>query len=134
MDLQPNSDIVRRMWELYASGRPGDLLEHVDPDVEWHPLIDGTVYRGREELGRWATEVQSTWKSVVVVLEGLREAPEEHVVAFGRLVAFDHGGEQDVDGPIAWVLQFRESRVVHARAFRDRDDAEAWVSARPARP
>ncbi|MEA2253136.1 MAG: SnoaL-like domain [Solirubrobacteraceae bacterium] len=134
MDRQPNSDIVRRMWDLYASGRPRDLLEHVDPDVEWHPLVNGTVCRGREELGRWASDVQTTWKSVVVVLEGMSEAPEERVVAFGRIVAFDHGGEQDLDSPIAWVLQFRESRVVHARAFRGRADAEAWVSARPERP
>jgi ketosteroid isomerase-like protein len=134
MQRQPNSAIVRRMWELYAAGRPRELLTHLDPDVEWHPMRNGTVCRGHEELGAWARQVQSTWKSVIVVLESMREVPEERVVAFGRIVAFDHGGDQDVDTPIAWVLQFRDSRVVHARAFGDHADAEAWVSRPAGRP
>jgi ketosteroid isomerase-like protein len=133
MERRANSDVVRRMWELYAGGRPRDVLEHVEPDVEWRPVLDGAVYRGHDELGRWAHEIQATWKSVILELEGLHDAPGEQVVAFGRIVAFDHGGEQDLDAPIAWVLHFRGARVAHARAFRDRADAEAWLSARPGR-
>jgi hypothetical protein len=129
-----NSEVFQRVWELYAAGRGPEILEHLDPAVEWHPsLVEPAPYHGHAGVRTWASAVGGAWKSVTVVLEGLHEV-DGCVVASGRVVAFDHGGEQVVDTVITCVAEFRLGRVARARSFRSAEDAMCWVSARPALP
>jgi hypothetical protein len=131
---QSNSDVFQRVWELYAAGRGLEILEHLDPGVEWRPvLVEPAAYYGHAGVRTWATAVHGAWKSVTVVLEELREV-DGCVVASGRIAAFDHGGEQVVDSVLTCVAEFRRGRVVRACSFFSDDDALAWVSARPALP
>ena len=130
-----NSEVFQRVWELYAAGRGPEILEHLDPAVEWRPvagrarrLITATpaCAPGRAPCG-------GAWKSVTVVLDELREV-DGCVVASGRIAAFDHRGDQVVDSVLTCVAEFRDGRIVRARSFLSDDDALAWVSARPALP
>jgi len=134
MEARSNSELFQRVWELYAAGRGAEVLDHLDPAVEWHPaLLDPAPYRGRAGVRAWAAGVQRACKSVTIVLEQLREV-DGCVVASGRIAAFDHGGEQVVDSVVACVAEFRRELVVRAWAFVSVDEALAWVSARPALP
>jgi ketosteroid isomerase-like protein len=129
-----NSEVFQRIWELYAAGRGLEILEHLDPEVEWLPaLVDPASYQGRDGVRAWASAARRAWKSVTVVLASLREV-EGCVVASGRISALDHRGDQVVDTDIACVAEFRDGRVVRAASFLSDDDALAWVSARPALP
>ena len=129
-----NSEVFQRVWELYAAGRGAEILEHLDPEVEWRPALMGPAsYRGHDGVRAWASASRRAWKSVTVVLEALREV-DGCVIASGRLSALDHGGEQVVDSDITCVAEFRDGRVVRAASFVSDDDALAWVSARPALP
>jgi hypothetical protein len=129
-----NSEVFQRVWELYAAGRGPEILEHLDPAVEWRPsLVEPAPYHGHAGVRTWASAVGGAWKSVTVVLEELREV-DGCVVASGRVAAFDHGGDQVVDTVITCVAEFRHARIVRACSFRSDDDALAWVSARPALP
>jgi ketosteroid isomerase-like protein len=129
-----NSDVFQRVWELYAAGRGPEILEHLDPDVEWRPaLVAPTSYRGHDGVRAWARASRRAWKSVTVVLEGLREV-DGCVVASGRVSAFDHSGDQVVDTVLACVAEFRGGRIARAASFVSEGDALAWVSARPALP
>ena len=129
-----NSEVFQRVWELYAAGRGPEILEHLDPEVEWRPaLVDPRSYRGHDGVRTWAAASSRAWKSVTVVLESLREV-DGCVVASGRISALDHSGEQVVDSEVACVAEFRDGRVVRAASFLSDDDALAWVSARPALP
>jgi len=131
---QSNSDVFQRVWELYAAGRGAEILEHLDPEVEWRPaLVEPAPYHGHEGVRTWAAAAGRAWKSVTVVLEELREV-DGCVVASGRVAAFDHAGEQVVDTVLACVAEFRGGRIVRAGSFVSDDDALAWVSARPALP
>lgn len=129
-----NSEVFQRIWELYAAGRGLEILEHLDPEVEWLPaLVDPASYRGRDGVRAWASASRRAWKSVTVVLASLREV-DGCVIASGRISALDHRGDQVVDSDIACVAEFRDGRVVRAASFLSDDDALAWVSARPALP
>jgi ketosteroid isomerase-like protein len=122
------------VWELYAAGRGPEILEHLDPQVEWRPaLVDPAPYHGHDGVRAWASAARRAWKSLTVVLESLREI-DDCVVASGRLSALDGRGEQVVDTDITCVAEFRDGRVVRAASFLSDDEALAWVSARPALP
>jgi ketosteroid isomerase-like protein len=132
--VQSNSDVFQRIWELYAAGRGPEILEHLDPAVEWRPvLVDPAAYYGHGGVRTWAGAVRDAWKSVTVVLEELREV-DGCVVASGRIAAFDYRDEPVVDSVLTCVAEFRRGRVVRAHSFFSVDDALAWVSARPALP
>jgi hypothetical protein len=134
MSAASNRAVFERVWELYAAGRGREILEHLDPAVEWRPaLLDPAPYHGHDGVRRWATAMRRAWKSVTLVLEDLREI-EDCVLALGRIAAFDHGGEQVVDTVLACVAEFRRGLVVRACSFVSADDALAWISARPALP
>jgi ketosteroid isomerase-like protein len=129
-----NSEVFQRVWELYAAGRGPEILEYLDPDVEWRPaLVEPASYRGHDGVRAWAAASGRAWKSVTVVLEHMREV-DGCVVASGRVSAFDHSGNQVVDTVVACVAEFRQQRVVRAASFHSEDEALAWVSARPALP
>jgi hypothetical protein len=129
-----NSAIFQRVWELYAAGRGREILDHLDPHIEWHPaLLEPGAYRGHTAVARWASTRRRAWKSVTLVLEELREI-DGCVVASGRVAAHDHGGESVVDATVTCVAEFRRGLVVRARAFLSRDEALGWLSARPALP
>jgi ketosteroid isomerase-like protein len=129
-----NREVFQRVWELYAAGRAPEILEHLDPEVEWRPaLVDAAPYHGHDGVRAWAGASRRAWKSVTVVLESLREV-DGCVVASGRVSALDHHGDQVVDSDVVCVAEFRDGRVVRAASFVSEDDALAWVSARPALP
>ena len=134
MRTRSNREVFQRIWELYAAGRGPEILEHLDPEVEWRPaLVDPTPYHGHDGVRAWASASRRAWKSVTVVLASLREL-DGCIIASGRLSALDHDGDQVVDSDIACVAEFRDGRVVRAASFLSEDDALAWVSARPALP
>jgi hypothetical protein len=134
VEAPSNSAVFQRVWELYAAGRGLEILEHLDPAVEWHPaVLDPDSYHGHAGVERWAAGMRHAWKSVTVVLDELREV-EDCVVASGRIAAYDHGGEPVVDTVLACVAEFRRGLVVRARSFVSLDEALAWISARPALP
>jgi hypothetical protein len=129
-----NSDIFERVWELYAAARGPEILEHLDPAVEWRPaLVHPAPYHGHAGVRTWAVAVKQAWKSVTVVLEEQREVGG-CVVASGRIAAFDHADKQVVDSVLTCVAEFRHGRIVRACSFFSADDALAWISARPALP
>jgi ketosteroid isomerase-like protein len=129
-----NREVFQRVWELYAAGRGPEILEHLDPQVEWRPvLVDPAPYHGHDGVRAWASASRRAWKSLTVVLESLREI-DGCVIASGRLSALNHNGEQVVDSDITCVAEFRDGLVVRAASFVSEDEALAWVSARPALP
>ena len=133
MEATSNTDVFQRVWDLYATGRTREILDHVDPGVEWRPtVLDPATYRGHAGVQRWATGARSAWKSITVVYDDMREVADDCVVSDGRIAAFDHGGQLVIDSPLACVAEFRDGMVVRACAFVSLDEAMAWVSARPA--
>jgi hypothetical protein len=131
MEAHSNSDVFQRVWDLYATGRTREILDHVDPGVEWRPtVLDDATYRGHDGVRCWATAARRAWKSITVVYDDMREVAGDYVVSDGRIAAFDHDGQLVIDSPLACVAEFRDGMVVRACAFVTLDEAMAWVSDR----
>jgi hypothetical protein len=131
MEALSNSDVFQRVWDLYATGRTREILDHVDPGVEWRPtVLDDATYRGHEGVRGWATAARLAWKSITVVYDDMREVADDCVVSDGRIAAFDHDGQLVIDSALACVAEFRDGVVVRACAFVTLDEAMAWVSDR----
>ena len=132
MEAASNGQVFQRVWELYATGRTVEILDHVDAAVEWQPtVLDPATYHGHAGVRRWAASMRRAWKSITVVYEDMNEVAGDCVVSNGRIAAFDHDGELVIDSPLACVAEFRDRRVVRACAFVSLDEAMAWVSSRP---
>jgi hypothetical protein len=135
MEVASNGEVFQHVWELYATGRTSEILDHVDGAVEWRPtVLDPATYHGHAGVRRWAGSMRRAWKSITVVYEDMREVDGDCVVSNGRIAAFDHDGELVIDSTLACVAEFRGRRVVRACAFVSLDDAMAWVSARSELP
>jgi ketosteroid isomerase-like protein len=132
MEVASNTHVFQHVWDLYATGRTHEILDHVDPGVEWRPtVLDTTTYRGHAGVQKWAASAKRAWKSITVVYDDMREVADDCVVSDGRIAAFDHDGELVIDSPLACVAEFRDGLVVRACTFVSLDEAMAWVSARP---
>ena len=64
VETQSNSEVFQRVWELYAAGRGPEILEHLDPDVEWRPRA------GRARRPTTATTACATWAVAVAAAPG----------------------------------------------------------------
>jgi len=125
-----NAEIFRAVWDAYTEGRWADMPKYLDPEVQWRPALTPELYQGLDDLRHWVKAVRREWKSMTIVFEDMREVADDCVVAFGRLTAFDYGGEQGFDDDMAWVAEFRDGRIIRATSFKDRDEALAYVTAR----
>jgi ketosteroid isomerase-like protein len=121
-----NADLIRRVYQAYASGNLATMLELVDPELEWtyldptleHPAPQ--VCHGRQEL----EQVLRGWAE-----HGLRAELEE-VAGSGELVMVSVR-TPGVDANHGWrrgdraysVFTVREGRIVALRDCRDRQEA-----------
>jgi ketosteroid isomerase-like protein len=134
VEAPSNSAVFQRIWELYAAGRGPEILEYLDPAIEWRPALhDPSRYHGHAGVRRWAAARRRAWKSVTILLEEVSDI-DGCVVASGRVAAYDHRGNQVVDSAVACAAVIHDGLVVRAAAFVERDAALSWVSARPAPP
>ena len=121
-----NAELVRRAYQVYASGDLDGMLELVDPDLEWTYLDPALkrptpqVCHGRQEL----EQVMRHWAD-----HGLRAELEE-VTTAGELVMVGvrtpgvdtHQGQRG-DNRVYSVFTVREGRIVALRDCRDRQEA-----------
>ena len=134
VEAPSNSAVFQRIWELYAAGRGPEILEHLDPAIEWRPVLhDPARYHGHAGVRRWAAARRRAWKSVTILLEDVSEI-DGCVVASGRVAAYDHCGNKVVDSAVACATEIHDGLVVRAAAFVERDAALRWVSGRAALP
>ena len=121
-----NAALIRRAYQVYASGDLAGMLEFVDPDLEWTYLDPTVEYptrqvcHGRQEL----EQVLRGWAE-----HGLRAELEE-VAGTGELVMVGvrtpgvdaHLGRGGDDRAYS-VFTVREGRIVALCDCRDRQEA-----------
>jgi uncharacterized protein len=123
---EENVEIVRRGYEAWNRRDFNQILDLVDPEIEWtfaqglRPGVDA-VYHGHEGVRRfWETFIEP-WEEITVEVEELRDSGDR-VLAFVRFRAVARDG-LTLDAPYVHVLTFRESRILRFEAFDNRDDA-----------
>ena len=128
---QENVEIARRVSEefnrAYAEGTT-DLYELLDPDVEWVPIkaiLEGTSgSRGHEGVRHWIEELRREWTAFETRPEQFRDLGDNGVLVLGTWRAQGRGGGVLLDIPqAAWLMRYRNGRVVKMQAFTERKKA-----------
>jgi ketosteroid isomerase-like protein len=127
---QENVEIARQLSEAfnraYAEGAT-ELYELLDPDIEWVPIkaiLEGTTYRGHEGVRQWIEELKRDWAAFETRPEQFRDLDGDRVLALGSWRARGRGGEVLLDIPQgAWLVQFRNGKVVRMETFTEREKA-----------
>jgi ketosteroid isomerase-like protein len=114
-------DVIRRFYHAFSQRDLDALLETLDPDVEFEPLLgvlyDRHVFHGHDEIAQWYEQLATEWDAFDgSVQDTLRVG--DHVVAFVHLVA--RRGAQSLDAEIGVECHFRGDRI---SSFVGRD---AW--------
>jgi ketosteroid isomerase-like protein len=123
---QENIEIPRRIMDAYNRGDIASFLEHLDPDVEWIPILatlEGRVYRGRAGVRRWLEELARDWEYFEPLYERFYDLGDV-VLILGRWRARGRvSGVELENQPGAWVYEIKDGKAVRMRTFTNRDEA-----------
>jgi uncharacterized protein len=123
---QENLEVPRRLIDAYNRGDVPAFLELLDPDVEWIPImamLEGRVYRGREDVLRWLEELARDWEYFEPCYEEYRDLGD-HVLVLGRWRARGRASGVELENqPGAWLYDVKGGKAVRMRTFTDRDEA-----------
>ena len=115
----------------YAALSRGDFpawVEQFDHDVELHelPQIPGTeVYRGRDEVVRWARQAYELVDSWDWTIEEVLYRGSDVLVLRVQLEARGKASSAPITTPVFHFLRFRGDTPVEVRGFLDQDPALA---------
>ena len=126
---QENLEVVRQMVDAVTRGDADAFVALCSPDVDWEENIVvfpglRRHYRGPAGLREWLEDgFGEEWQEIRVEVEELVDAPDERVLAGGRLVGRGKfsGVETELRG--YWVLWFEDGKVVRRQVFLDRSEA-----------
>jgi ketosteroid isomerase-like protein len=103
-------------------------LEEMDPDVEWRPsiqvLLGGkeTVYRGHDGVRDVLRETEEAWAESHWEFPEIRDLGER-IVAIGRFRARGRGSTIEAESPVAYLVDFKDSKVIRMWSYLDPNEA-----------
>ena len=121
-----DEDVIRTAIDAWNAGGVDAFLEHVTPDVEWHPppgFPEGELFSGRDAVAAALSEqFKSVFSSGRVEVRSVTPGPA------GWLVAAHHAVEGQASGmDLAWavylVLELEGELIRAMWAFLERDEA-----------
>jgi ketosteroid isomerase-like protein len=123
---EQNIQIARQTFEAICARDVEGLLQLYDPEIEFQPLTGMQVelggYQGHAGVRRYLAEAAEIWDEMLPHADDVR-ASGEHVVIVGGCAVRGRGSGAVSDPPMAWVLTFRDGKVVRHRAYRTSDEA-----------
>jgi ketosteroid isomerase-like protein len=121
-----NVQIARRTFDAIRARDIDGLVELYDPDIEFEPLTGIQVeiggYRGHAGVRRYFEEITQVWDVMLPHADDVR-AVDDQVVILGGCAVRGRGSGAISDNPMAWVLTFRDGKVLRHRAYRSREEA-----------
>ena len=121
-----NVQQVQRMAETFNRRDLEALLDVIDPDVEWIPImatLEGRVYRGHEGMRQWLDDLSTDWEVFETHQEEFREIGDR-VLVFGRWRARARSSGVELENePASWVIDLKDGKVVRLQTYTDRREA-----------
>jgi ketosteroid isomerase-like protein len=114
-------DAVRRIYDEFARG--GDGLEgllHKDFQIRMETVfIEEKTYKGMKGFARWRGDMDELFQSDSFKPEGLRSAADGRWVVLGRLQITEKESGDELDVPLAHVLEQRDKKVASVTAYSE---------------
>ncbi len=123
---QSNVELAKRVIDAFNRRDVDGIFECVNPDVEWFPAMSvtfGSGLRGREGIESYVREVSDSWEEYRVVLQDVRDLPDEQVLALSRVEGRGAGSGGLVDAQMGQVFDFRDGRIARVRTYLDHGQA-----------
>jgi ketosteroid isomerase-like protein len=123
---QEDLELVRRAVDAWNQRDPELWRSYATPDIEWTPAgpaaVEGTVYRGYDEVVAGLESVWQTWDEVFFEESEIR-AVEGATLWFGRLKVRGASSHVELDQEFAVRFVLRGSKLASIQAFLSRGDA-----------
>jgi ketosteroid isomerase-like protein len=120
--------IVRELWDAFNRRQIDRALDLAADDCEWRPYRGRKdVYVGREGLREFYDEVVGETTSAVMTQYAFRELGDVVAVS-GSLQTVEKSGGI-VQQQVHWVYEVADGKVVRARSFARREEANAAAEA-----
>jgi ketosteroid isomerase-like protein len=129
-----NLEVVRAFIEATDRGDLDELIERLDPEVEWVPVESDPAYavhRGHEDVRAWLQEWAEAFPDMRWEAERLLDAGEAVVLAVVHLAGRGAASGIDVETPAyAVVFTMRSGRIACIEEYADRAKAFQAVGLR----
>jgi ketosteroid isomerase-like protein len=104
-----------------------ELFELLDPDVEWIPItsvLDGTRYRGEDEVRGWIDDIKREWEIFEIWPWEFRDLGDERVLILGTWRARGRSSGVELDSqPATWLVRSERGKITRMQTFTDRAKA-----------
>jgi ketosteroid isomerase-like protein len=130
-----NKQVVQEGHEARTTGRIGDWLQTLDPEIEWdisgYPIA-GFPQRGkgRNEFVAHVSKYWSLWNDYTQNVEEMIDAGDNVVVVL-REQARLRNSDADLEREVAAVWTMENGKRVRFRAFASREDAMRAIGEPP---
>src|SRR3954447_11218235 len=100
---QERHEVAERLFRAVNVRDPVAIRDLVDPDLEFHSAVEGSVYRGVEGMGVLIDELHAAWDDLDFRLESVHDVGDRSVVLY-QLVGRARASGIPVDQRMAQVL------------------------------
>jgi ketosteroid isomerase-like protein len=114
-------DAVRRIYDEFERGGDGlEALLHTDFEIRMETVfIEDKTYKGIKGFSSWRGDMEELFESDSFKPEGLRSAADGRWVVLGRLQITEKESGDDLDVPLAHVLEQRDKKVASVTAYSE---------------
>ena len=114
-------DAVRRIYDEFDRGGEGlTALLHPDFQIRMETVfLDAKVYKGVRGFQKWRSDMDELFKADSFKPEGLRSAADGRWVVLGRLQITEKESGDELDVPLAHVLEQRDRKVASFTAYSE---------------
>jgi ketosteroid isomerase-like protein len=119
-------ELLRQAVDAWNRRDPDLWRRYATPDVEWTPAgpaaVEGTVYRGYDEVAAGLEGVWETWDEVLFEESEVREAGDT-LLWLGRIRLRGASSQVALDQEFAVHATLRNGKLARIHAFLSRQDA-----------
>jgi ketosteroid isomerase-like protein len=114
-------EAVRRIYDEFDRGGEGlEALLHPDFQIRMETVfLDEKTYKGLRGYKRWRTDIEDLFERDRFQPEGLRAARDGRWVVLGRLQITQKESGDELDVPLAHVLEQRDKKVASFTVYSD---------------
>jgi ketosteroid isomerase-like protein len=114
-------EAVRRIYDEFDRGGEGlEALLHPDFQIRMETVfLDEKTYKGLRGYKRWRMDIEGLFEQDRFQPEGLRAARDGRWVVLGRLQITQKESGDELDVPLAHVLEQRDRKVASFTVYSD---------------
>jgi ketosteroid isomerase-like protein len=119
-------ETIHTAYEAWSRRDVEALVDVVHPDAEARPILGAnigvSVYRGREGLREWFTDLHQEWETFQTRVTRIDECGDRAVLTID-VHARGRASGVVIDGDLYHLVELRDGMILRLEAFRDKDAA-----------